>query len=371
MADIYSGLHYANFRIKIVVWETDLNYTNNTSVVHADMYFDASQCSSGTWCECLFRDGWLNINGGRVANFSKANAQYYAGNTYYLGGGSATVSHDSFGRKTVNVAGGITSGWSTLGYFEASGDVGLSTLSVAPSGLTTQLVEIGSDFAVLSGSISAYGRPSSESARYMELAVLGTSTYGAPYRYVHSANGATSMSDVMITNESTTATSNPLTITPNTQYWFGTYATNTNQSKSAVAGSFVTLPATFTSATVAVDGDQVRVAWARGSEGSASAVTLEYSTNNRSTWHTFTTNPFTFTATESGNKTIYLRARNESGSVEVSRNYTVELSHVYVGNSLNKAKTIKKLYVGVNNYSKKVKRMYVGGDDGMAKKVIG
>lgn len=88
--------------------------------------------------------------------------------------------------------------------------------------------------ATFAVSISSYGLPSGVSGRYIEAAVLGSNAYGSPYRYAISSNVT---SATIAVNNSASGT---LTITGNTKYWYGGYASNTVKSVSTVKGSFYT-----------------------------------------------------------------------------------------------------------------------------------
>ena len=167
-------------------------------------------------------------------------------------------------------------------YFDQSG--------TSPTGLTASLVAVGEDWAMMNVSIDSYGSPSTSANRYIEAAVLGSSTYGNPYRYAKSMETTSAM---IIVPGSPGGGS--LIITPNTQYYYGGCATNTVQSASTVTGTFVTLPAEPSLTAVDQGHGQIDFTVSHGNEGSAKTVTEEYSTDGGSTWTTITGGTFTLT----------------------------------------------------------------------------
>lgn len=305
---------------------------------------------SGAWVSCT---GW-----GGTSFTASTRATLTWGFDVTLTGISETTTSASF---TMNSsAGSVYSGSTTWTvYFDAS--------SVSPSGLSATLHEVGQDYAYVSGSLSSYGSPLS-SSRYMEVAVLGSSTYGSPYRYVPSTATATSMESTLVNNSSNTGSS-ALTITPNTKYYYGAWATNGTVHNNVVAGSFITLPSSFMIVNTSNEGNVVTVTWRRATEGTAATVTKEYSIDGGETWTTFTSNPFTFTSQRSG--TLMLRATNSTGSCPVeSVEYTAQSSRLYASVD-GAAKLLDPVYIGVNGTAKKVTKLYIGDKNGVARKVIG
>lgn len=321
--------------------------------------------SSSTASIALY-SGYVDVNG---VNYSwSEGGSPYRKSGYVVKSGSTTIWHSGAVNFNVHCQGYIygSGGAGNL----ASGDATftLDAIAVAPSGLSATLVSVGQDYANISGSLSSYGSPLSAS-RYMEVAVLGSSTYGAPYRYVPSATTATSMSSTKVSNSSSTYAQSPLTITPNTKYYYGAWATNGTVHNNVVAGSFITLPSSFTMVNTTNEGNVVTVAWRRANEGNAATVTKEYSIDGGTTWTTFTTNPFSFRTNHSG--TIRLRARSSAGSSPVTTaSFIAQVSHLY-GSVNGESKLLDPVYVSVNGASKKLTKLYVGDQNGVARKVIG
>lgn len=309
--------------------------------------------------------GYVTVNGTSYS-WSDGGGTYRT-NGYVVKSGTTTIYHTGAVNFGVHCQGYIY-GSSGAGYL-ASGDqtFTLDGTAVAPSGLTSTLVSVGQDYANISASLTSYGTPLSDS-RYMEVAVMGSSTYGNPYRYVKSSAQATSMASTRVDNTSLTGAT-ALTIAPNTKYYYGAYATNGSASSNVVTGNFITLPASYTSVSCTNEGDLVTVTWSRATEGTAATVTKEYSIDGGTTWTTFTTNPFSFRTNHSG--TIQLRARSSAGSSPVaSASFIAQVSHLY-GSVNGESKLLDPVYVSVNGTAKKITKLYVGDQNGVARKVIG
>lgn len=208
-----------------------------------------------------------------------------------------------------------------------------------PTGLTATLGTVGPDWAEIAISISSYGSPSTSANRYIEAAVLGSSTYGSPYRYKKQT--AVTSNTFIVDNSG----SGSLTIVPNTQYRYGGYATNTVVDTSTVAGTFVTLPAKPTLTAIDQGHGQIDFTVSHATEGSAKTVTEEYSTDGGTTWTTITGGAFTLvlaTQTE-----VIVRRISDAG--ESSETVTVTPTFtcgVYVS-VVNKTAAAKKAYVPV------------------------
>ena len=147
-----------------------------------------------------------------------------------------------------------------------------------------------------------------------------------------------------------------MTIVPNTQYWYGAYATNTSLSISKVAGTFVTLPAYITSITANDVGQgEVYFTVNHASEGSANTVVTELS-YDQETWQTVSDE---FNLSLSEQTTLYVRRSNNSGSTPIfSISVTPSTRVKLYGSVNNQAKEIKKLYGSVNGQSVRIRKLY-------------
>ena len=231
---------------------------------------------------------------------------------------------------------------------------GIPQGAVAPSGLNVSISSIADTGASFSVSLSSYGTPSSTDGRYIEASIMGQSTYGGKYRYDIAKNKASST--ITVNNSSKTNSSNPLTIVPNTQYWYGAYATNTSLSISKVQGTFVTRPAYITSITAHDVGQgEVYFTVNHAAEGSANTVVTELSYDQK-TWQTVSDE---FNLSFSEQTTLYVRRSNNSGSTPIfSISVTPSTRVKLYGSVNNQAQEIKKLYGSVNGQSVRIRKLY-------------
>lgn len=250
------------------------------------------------------------------------------------------------GEFTFSASAGIAQ-YSSSSWYSGNGSWTLPARGTAPTGLDVRLDSVQDTGATMYVTLSSYGTPSGEANRYIEASIMGQSTYGGKYRYgTHKAStGAT----IIVNNSSSTNSSNPLTIVPNTQYWYGAYATNTVMSTSMVKGTFITRPAYISDVVVNdTGGGNVTVSVVHASEGTASTVYTEYS-YNQTDW---TATQDTFSLEVLSATTIHIRRRNSTGTTPV---HTV---------SIVPATTVK-LYGSVNNQAKEIRKLY-GSVDGKA-----
>lgn len=150
-------------------------------------------------------------------------------------------------------------------------------------------------------SIGSYGNPGGESGRYIEAALLQNNTYDGSTsnrRRWQVAYRVTSADITVDNNGSYNGGSDGLglTITGNTRYYYGGYATNTKKSKSVVTGQVYTpcppLSALALSSQVYTTYNKVRatISYTRQSDGGAQTRTgyYRYSTDNGATWSAWT-----------------------------------------------------------------------------------
>lgn len=283
--------------------------------------------------------------------------------------------HVNFDVTLTGVAATATSRNFTVNFYNPSGQYGYNknltwTLNfdksgTAPSGLDVTLSSVQDTGATMAVTLSSYGTPSGEANRYIEASIMGQSTYGGKYRY----DTATAKTNATITvnNSSKTNSSNPLTIVPNTQYWYGAYATNTVMSTSTVKGTFITLPAYISDVTVNdAGGGNVTVSVIHASEGTATTAYTEYS-YNQTDW---TTVQDTFSLTVHSATTIYVRRRSSVGTTPIRTVSIVPATTVKLYGSVNnQAKEIRKLYGSVNGKAVRIRKLY-GSVNGRSKLIF-
>ena len=277
---------------------------------------------------------------------------------------SNTTRINHTGEFTFSASAGIAQ-YSSSSWYSGSGSWTLPARATTPTGLNVTLSSVQDTGATMRVTLGSYGNPSGEANRYIEAAIMGQSTYGGKYRY----DTATAKTNATITvnNSSKTNSSNPLTIVPNTQYWYGAYATNTVMSTSTVKGTFITLPAYISDVVVNdVGGGNVTVSVIHASEGSAATAYTEYS-YNQTDW---TTVQDTFSLTVYSATTIYVRRRNSTGTTPVRTVSIVPATTVKLYGSVNnQAKEIRKLYGSVNGKAVRIRKLY-GSVNGRSKLIF-
>lgn len=265
------------------------------------------------------------------------------------------------GEFTFSASAGIAQ-YSSGSWYDGSGSWTLPARGTTPTGLDVTINSVQDTGATMRVTLGSYGTPSSEANRYIEAAIMGQSTYGGKYRY--GTSKASTNAVITVNNNSSTNSSNPLTIVPNTKYWYGAYATNTVMSTSTVKGTFITLPAYISDVKVNdVGGGEVTVSVVHASEGSAATVYTEYS-YNQTDW---TTVQDTFSLTVHSATTIYVRRRNSTGTTPVRTVSIVPATTVKLYGSVNnQAKEIHRLYGSVNGQAVLIRKLY-GSVNGRSK----
>ena len=354
MATFVSGLYVGTFGGRTL----NINVTGNISRSSTTVTLTNISCylystDGGTWWAQAARTWGLRAPGGESVSTSVPYTPSANHRTFSLPNLSFYLANTSTS-CTMYVTGPDGSFSFTLG--------GIPQGAVAPSGLDVTLSSIQDTGATMRVTLNSYGTPSSEANRYIEASIMGQSTYGGKYRWA--TKKAVKSATITVNNSSDTNSSNPLTIVPNTQYWYGAYATNTVMSTSMVKGTFITLPAYISD--VVVDdtgGGNVTVSVVHASEGSATTAYTEYS-YNQTDW---TTVQDTFSLTVDSATTIYIRRRNSTGTTPVRTVSIVPATTVKLYGSVNnKAKEIHRLYGSVNGKAVRIRKLY-GSVNGRSK----
>lgn len=357
MATFVSGLYVGTFGSRTLNIDITGNISRNgTTVTLTSISCRLYAANGGYWHAADPRTWGLRAPGGEAVSTSVSYSASTGSRTFSLPNLSFYL--DVLATScTMYVTGPDGSFSFTLG--------GIPQGAVAPSGLNASISSVADTGATFSVSLSSYGTPSGEANRYIEAAIMGQSTYGGKYRY----DTATAKTNATITvnNSSKTNSSNSLTIVPNTQYWYGAYATNTVMSTSTVKGTFITLPAYISDVTVNdVGGGNVTVSVVHASEGSATTAYTEYS-YNQTDW---TTVQDTFSLTLHSATTIYVRRRNSTGTTPVRTVSIVPATTVKLYGSVNnQAKEIRKLYGSVNGKAVRIRKLY-GSVNGRSKLIF-
>ena len=357
MATFVSGLYVGTFGGRTLNINVTGNISrNSTTVTLTNISCYLYSTDGGTWWAQANRTWGLRAPGGEAVSTSvpytpSANSRTFSlpNLSFYLDNTSTSC--------TMYVTGPDGSFAFTLG--------GIPQGAVAPSGLDVSISSVADTGATFSVSLSSYGTPSSEANRYIEASIMGQSTYGGKYRWA--TKKAVKSATITVNNNSATNSSNPLTIVPNTQYWYGAYATNTVLSTNLVKGTFITLPAYISDVVVNdVGGGEVTVSVVHASEGTATTAYTEYS-YNQTDW---TTVQDTFNLTVHSATTIYIRRRNSTGTTPVRTVSIVPATTVKLYGSVNnQAKEIRKLYGSVNGKAVRIRKLY-GSVNGRSKLIF-
>ena len=357
MANFVSGLYVGTFGGRTLNINVTGNISRNgTTVTLTNISCYLYSTDGGTWWAQANRTWGLRAPGGEAVSTSVPYTPSANHRTFSLPNLSFYLANTSTS-CTMNVTGPDGSFAFTLG--------GIPQGAVAPSGLNVTLSSVQDTGATMAVTLSSYGTPSGEANRYIEAAIMGQSTYGGKYRYDTST--AKTSATITVNNSSKTNSSNPLTIVPNTQYWYGAYATNTVMSTSTVKGTFITLPAYISDVTVNDTGSgNVTVSVIHASEGTATTAYTEYS-YNQTDW---TTVQDTFNLTVHSATTIYVRRRNSTGTTPVRTVSIVPATTVKLYGSVNnQAKEIRKLYGSVNGKAVRIRKLY-GSVNGRSKLIF-
>lgn len=354
MANFVSGLYVGTFGGRTLNINVTGNISrNSTTVTLTNISCYLYSTDGGTWWAADPRTWGLRAPGGEAVSTSVPYTPSANHRTFSLPNLSFYLANTSTS-CTMNVTGPDGSFAFTLG--------GIPQGAVAPSGLDVTLSSVQDTGATMAVTLDSYGTPSGEANRYIEAAIMGQSTYGGKYRY-DTATAKTSAT-ITVNNSSKTNSSNPLTIVPNTQYWYGAYATNTVMSTSTVKGTFITLPAYISDVVVNdTGGGNVTVSVVHASEGTATTAYTEYS-YNQTDW---TTVQDTFSLEVLSATTIYIRRRNSTGTTPVRTVSIVPATTVKLYGSVNsQAKEIRKLYGSVNGKAVLIRKLY-GSVNGRSK----
>ena len=328
---LYGRMHY--WRSGTYTY-TDSSFPTPTMNLGGTVYYDedfANRVRSG-----------INVGDVYSTTFSR----------YVSGGGDRTVTWSAGSGLRSDFAGS----WSSTVWFpEPYSD---------PSGLSVSVAERYPRGFKFNVSLGSYGNPSDASGRYIEAAVLGQNSYGNTYKYNIASN--TSSSQITVTDS--TYRGGGLTINPNTMYYYGGYATNTQRSISTVSGSITTLADTPTLAVTKIGETSVIVSYSTPADGGKYAKNVQYSLDNGANWVTGATvntgaaSSGTFEINNLHNGTTYTMkcrvntsAGNTSGSDVVFT--TLESYKIYVPVS-GRTEKVAKFYAPVNGQTKEIKKIY-------------
>ena len=291
---------------------------------------------------------------------------YSASRTYSASSSGSTI---YIGWRVTNDNSGYLGGSATTA-------ITLPQVYTAPSGLNVVVKELYTDGAKFGVSISSYGNPSSADGRWIEAGIAGQNAWQSPALRSAIVTNSTS-ADIIVNNSSVQTTT--LNIQPNTQYYYGGYATNTEQSTKAMFGKLVTLALAPTLSVSSVSDTSVVLNYSLPVDGGYYAKNVQYSLNGGSTWITgatintgsATTGSFTISGlNEDTNYTVITRVATISGATSGNTvTFKTEIFGKMYGSVSSKTKRIKKMYGSVNGKTKKILKMY-GSVNGKTKRIF-
>jgi hypothetical protein len=236
-----------------------------------------------------------------------------------------------------------------------------------PTGLSVSLRETYTNGAKFRVSISSYGTPSGVSGRYIEAGICAQNSYGATYKYNIAYN--TTSSDITVTNASTRGT---LTIRPNTQYYYGGYATNTASGGATwkIQGQFVTKAEAPVVQFVSATPDSATLSYSVGADGGYRGRYVQYSLDGGNTWRTGATIPDS--APKTGTFVINGLLSGTSYTIQTRTLTSVGATNgesVSFDTLVSEADNENRCYGSVNGLTREINAIY-GGVEGTARRVI-
>lgn len=325
-------------------------FYNHSSGNYIKATVDGSTATSGQNLGLKGNNTTLNVGGYYTTRNSAV-----AANTVAAQSKSTTFNYNDNGDA-------ITKSWSaSIKYgsttMSVSGNVTTDSIAAAytpPSGLSVGYGIVQDDNVDLYVAAEDPGVPSSLAGFQIFGALLEQSTYGPPYKYSYISEELEGT--VLITNDSSGSPN--FAITPNTEYYYGVYATNSAATDSLVEDTIITLPAHIESIDIiSNNGGTVNLRLNHAPEGSDDTVHVEYSINGTN-WTATTDTPTLIVNTPT---TYRFRRRNSFGAMP-AYSITISPKHVVYGSVNGVAKRAKKLYGSVGGQSKKIKKLYCSVD---------
>lgn len=329
---------------------------------------------SYTYQDTTFPDPTMNL-GGTVFTDTDFGNRVRAGisvGDVYTTTFSRTVSGTGTRTVTFTAGSGLRSDFEGTWSVDVGGFPGTVT---PPTGLACTINEVGPDFAKFNVSISSYGNPSSENGRWIEGGIAGQNAWQSPSLRSAIVQNVTSAT-ITVDNNSTQTTT--LTIVPNTEYYYGAYATNTQASSNNIFGQLVTLPPATTISNPVVTSDSATFNYSVPNQGGRHDMTLSYQLDGGglTTITTLTgsgTKAGTFTVPNlSAGTTHTITAALTTPAGEVVSNtitFTTVSSGAFYGSVNGQTKKVTKLYGSVNGQTKLITKLY-GSVNGVTKRIF-
>lgn len=238
-----------------------------------------------------------------------------------------------------------------------------------PTGLSLTSCSAGPDWYDIGVSVSGWGTGGSASQRYIEAQVwtYNASSLVTPRRYQPSYG--TTSATIRVNNSSF----GDLSITPNTVYTIGVYASNgAANTGSQRIGNHVTAPPVLSASASNITKNSIDINWSFGNQGGHHPMIVQYSLDDTN-WTTMSTETgagsrsgvYTITGlTPDTEYTIHTRVtRTQTGQAyytttgETVSATTLPAGIIY-GSVSGTTKKVKKLYGSVNGQTKQIKKLY-------------
>lgn len=272
--------------------------------------------------------------------------------------------------RTVATGGSKTITWTAGSGLRDDYEVTLDTtlnIATAPTGAFISSVEPGTDSFTLTGGVTSLGTGGSSAG--VELVVLNQAytASGLPQRY----EGFTTLSATKTITNNSPASAGGITISPNTQYHLGVYASNGAADLRYDGGTAVTLAPAATVSSGTITSNSAEISYSTSADGGFYDKKVQYSLDG-TTWTDGVTitggsassGSFTVSGLSSGTTyNIHTRVTTTAGS-SVGQTVVVTTTG---------AQTTTKLYGSVNGYSKGITKLYgsVNGSTKEIKKLYG
>ena len=277
------------------------------------------------------------------------------------------------GNRTVTFSAGSGQRSDFAGTWTAT--VNMPSSVTAPTGLAASNVTPGPDYFSAVISVTGWGGAGNATTRKREFQVR---TYDASSlitpRRKQQAVGNTMSSTIVTNNESTD--DGGLTITPNTRYTLGMWATNgTQNTGSKRIGDYVTLGSKPLVSLTSRNSNEATFSYLVGADGGFYNKTIEYSVDNDPNWTVLDT--ITGTSGASGTITLSdlsfnklhkleVRVVTTSGVVSTIYYFDTKTLAFYGPDTNEEAQKVTTLYGSVNGDATQITRLY-GSNNGKAK----
>lgn len=340
----------ANFTCVLDAWRSG-------TTLYGRMHYYRS--GSSYYSDSTFPNPTMNLGGSVYTDTDFGNrvrAGIYVGDVY-----STTFSRTVGGTGTRTVTWSAGSGQRSDFAGTWSADVGgFPGTTSPPTNLSFTGCTAGPDWYDIGVSVSGWGTGGSANQRYIEAQVWTKSDSGLVEPRRFQASYGTTSATIRVNNSS----SGSLTITPNTEYTVGIYATNGAASAgSARVGNHVSAPPVVTISVNKVTEDSISLGWSFGNQGGKHPMIVQYSLDGAN-WTTMATT--TGSGSKSGTYTLNNLTPNTTYNISsrVTRSENlVQANYTTAGNTVSavtRESSAAKLLGSASGSAVKVTQLYFG-----------